>query len=63
VEVEEPLAGGNFGAVAWMQAMHDLLVRGSEPDMLRLVAEGHHRAAVEDAAWVRAHAAELAAAL
>jgi hypothetical protein len=49
--------------VTRMQAMHDLLVGGREPYAERLVADGHHRAALEDAAWVTAHAAALAAEL
>jgi hypothetical protein len=49
--------------VARMQAMHDLLVDGRDAVTARLVAEGHHRAALEDAAWVDAHAAALAAGL
>jgi len=49
--------------VARMQAMHDLLVDGGDATTARLVAEGHHQAALDDAAWVDAHAAELAAEL
>jgi Phosphotransferase enzyme family len=49
--------------VGRMRAMHDFLVGGSEPLAARLVAEGHHRAALEDADWVTANAARLAAAL
>jgi Ser/Thr protein kinase RdoA (MazF antagonist) len=49
--------------VARMQAMHDLLVAGRDAATTRLVAEGHHRAALEDAAWVTAQAARLAAEL
>ena len=42
-----------------MQAMHDTLFGGGTPTTIRLVAEGHHRTALEDAAWVRAQAREL----
>ena len=41
-------------AVERMQAMHDLLVGASDRNTRRLLAEGHHRSALEDAAWVRA---------
>jgi Ser/Thr protein kinase RdoA (MazF antagonist) len=50
-------------AVRRMHAMHDLLVAGESPATLRLVAEGHHFAALDDAAWVAAHAAALGAEL
>jgi hypothetical protein len=49
--------------VARMQAMHDLLVAGESPDARRLLGEGHHLMAVEDAEWVATHRGELAAGL
>jgi hypothetical protein len=50
-------------AVARMQAMHDLLVAGTDASAIRLVEGGHHLTALEDAAWVREHRATLAALL
>ena len=49
--------------VARMQAMHDLLVAGTDASAIRLVEEGHHLSALEDAAWVREQRAALAAEL
>jgi hypothetical protein len=41
--------------VARMRSMHDLLVAGADANAIRLVAEGHHESALEDAAWVAAN--------
>jgi hypothetical protein len=49
--------------VARMHRMHDALVESPNPNSIRLVAEGHHLNALEDARWVESQRERLEAEL